>query len=63
MLPFDFSLSPRVFTRCLAAALVPLLSQGMRVPSYLGNWLICVPSQNQVSKYLPGEWNHLKSPK
>lgn len=32
-----------------AAALSPLQMQGMKVLPYLDNWLICVPSQTQVS--------------
>lgn len=32
-----------------AAVLSPLQTQGMKVLPYLDNWLICVPSQTQVS--------------
>ncbi|XP_074533298.1 uncharacterized protein LOC141796211 [Halichoeres trimaculatus] len=48
VLPFGLSLSPRVFTRCVKAALAPLQSQGMKVLPYLDDWLICAPSQSQV---------------
>ena len=36
VLPFGLSLSPRVFTRVVAAALAPLQMQGMKVLPYLG---------------------------
>ncbi|XP_047454133.1 uncharacterized protein LOC125016013 [Mugil cephalus] len=49
VLPFGLSLSPRVFTRCMMAALSPLQSQGMKVLPYLDDWLICAPSQSQVA--------------
>ena len=49
VLPFGLSLSPRVFTRCVAAALSPLQSRGMKILPYLDDWLICAPSQSQVA--------------
>ncbi|XP_072319724.1 uncharacterized protein [Eucyclogobius newberryi] len=48
VLPFGLSLSPRVFTRCVAAALSPLQDQGLRILPYLDDWLICAPSHEQV---------------
>ena len=50
VLPFGLSLSPRVFTRCVAAALAPLQSQGLKVLPYLDDWLICASSRAQVSR-------------
>ena len=47
--PFSLSLSPRVVTRSVAAALSPLQSQFMKILPYLDNWLICAPSQSQVA--------------
>ncbi|XP_041817854.1 uncharacterized protein LOC121624267 [Chelmon rostratus] len=48
VLPFGLSLSPRVFTRCVAAALSPLQSRGIKILPYLDDWLVCAPSQSQV---------------
>ncbi len=40
VLPFGLSLSPRVFTKVVEAALVPLREAGIRVLNYLDDWLI-----------------------
>lgn len=50
VLPFGLSLSPRVFTRCVAAALAPLQSRGIKILPYLDDWLICSPSQTRVAE-------------
>lgn len=48
VLPFGLSLSPRVFSRVVAAALAPLQKRGLRIMPYLDDWLICAPSRKQV---------------
>lgn len=48
VLPFGLSLSPRVFSRCIAAALSPLQARGLKIMPYLDDWLICAPSHEEV---------------
>ena len=48
VLPFGISLAPRIFTRCVAAALAPLQASGMRILPYLDDWLLCAPTRGQV---------------
>ncbi len=48
------SLSPRIFTKVVEAALVPLREQGMRILNYLDDWLILAQSQAVVCTKGPG---------
>ena len=48
VLPFGLSLAPHTFTKCMDAALAPLRRQGVRITSYLDDWLICAPSERQA---------------
>lgn len=48
VLPFGLSLSPRVFSRCVAAALAPLQAGGLKILPYLDDWLVCAPSHAQA---------------
>src|SRR4029434_4849783 len=44
-LPFGRSLAPRVFTKCVEAAIAPLRQRGLRVFNYLDDWLLCSRSR------------------
>lgn len=50
VLPFGLSLSPRVFTRVVAAALSPLQARGIKILPYLNDWLICAPTREQAGR-------------
>ncbi len=48
VLPSGLSLSPKVFTRCMMAALCASAVSDMKVLSYLDDWLICAPLHAEV---------------
>ncbi len=48
VLPFGLSLAPRIFTKCVEAALTPLRQQGIRILAYLDDWLICARSKEMA---------------
>ncbi len=58
-LPFGLSLSPRVFTKVVEAALVPLREQGVRIINYLDDWLILAQSRRQLSAHRDLVLKHL----
>ncbi len=59
VLPFGLSLSPRVFTKVVEAALVPLREQGVRILNYLDDWLILAQSRRQLSAHRDLGLKHL----
>ena len=46
-LPFGLSLAPRVFSKCVEAALSPLRDRGIRIFSYIDVYLICSCSRSR----------------
>ncbi|KAK5930500.1 hypothetical protein CgunFtcFv8_026728 [Champsocephalus gunnari] len=48
VLPFGLSLSPRVFVRCTEAAIAPLRQQGIRLATYLDDWLLLAQSEHEA---------------
>ncbi|KAK5899182.1 hypothetical protein CesoFtcFv8_008685 [Champsocephalus esox] len=48
VLPFGMSLSPQVFIRCMEAAIAPLRQQGIRLASYLDDWLLLAQSEQEA---------------
>ncbi|KAL7864410.1 hypothetical protein AOLI_G00158300 [Acnodon oligacanthus] len=46
--PFGLSLAPLVFSKCVEAALAPLRNNGIRIFSYVDDYLICSHSKEQA---------------
>lgn len=46
-----FPLSPTVFVRCSEAAVAPLQRQGIRLATYLDNWLLLARSQQEADTH------------
>ncbi len=59
VLPFGLSLSTRVFTKVVEAALVPLRERGVRILNYLDDWLILTQSRRQLSAHRDLVLKHL----
>lgn len=59
VLPFGLSLSPRVFTRVVAAALSYLQAQGLQILPYIDDWLICAPTRAQAIQDTQTVLNHI----
>ncbi len=58
-LPFGLSLSPRVFTKVVEAALVPLREAGIRILNYLDDWLILTQSRALLCEHRDMVLSHL----
>ncbi len=52
VLPFELSLSPRVFMKVVKGALTPLREVGVRILNYLNDWLILAQSREQLSNHM-----------
>ncbi len=58
-LPFGLSMSPRVFTKVVEAALVPLREAGIRILNYLDDWLILTQSRALLCEHRDMVLSHL----
>ena len=61
VLPFGMSLSPRVFTKCTQAAIAPLRAQGIRLDTFLDDWLISADSLQEANRHTETVVSHLTS--
>ncbi len=60
-LAFGLALAPRVFTKCVEAALFPLRNKGKRILSYIDDYLICSSPREQAEKDGEMVLNHFSS--
>ncbi len=51
VLPFGLAWSPRTFTKCVDAALVPLRLQGIRIMNYIDDWFILAQSHQLAVRH------------
>ncbi|XP_038153414.1 uncharacterized protein LOC119791417 [Cyprinodon tularosa] len=58
-IPFGLSLAPRVFSKCVEAALSPLRTRGIRIFSYIDDYLICSRSSEHAVSDSLAVINHL----
>ncbi|KAL0177259.1 hypothetical protein M9458_026153, partial [Cirrhinus mrigala] len=61
VLPFGLALSPRTFTKCVDAALVPLHLQGIRILNYINDWLILAESESSAAQHRDVVLAHMKT--
>ncbi|KAL0183540.1 hypothetical protein M9458_019236, partial [Cirrhinus mrigala] len=61
VLPFGLALSPRTFTKCVDAALVPLHLQGIRILNYIDDWLILAESESLAARHQDVVLAHIKT--
>ncbi len=60
VIPFGLALSPRIFTKCVDAALVPLRLQGIRIMNYIDDWLILAQSHQLAVRHRDVVLAHMK---
>ena len=61
VLPFGLSLAPRIFTRCMRAALTSLCLSGVKILPYLDDWLICAPSFREARQVTARVLSHIEA--
>ena len=61
VLPFGMSLSPRTFVKCTNAAIAPLRQRGVRIASYIDDWLICACTEVEAQQHTNMVVSHVTS--
>ncbi len=61
VLPFGLALAPRIFSKCVDAALSPLRASGIRILNYLDDWLILAQSRDTLLSHIDSLLIHLES--
>ncbi|KAI7809562.1 hypothetical protein IRJ41_011558 [Triplophysa rosa] len=61
VLPFGLSLSPRTFCLCTEASLAPLRMSGLRILTYIDDWLIVAESEEKVLRDTCSVLTHITS--
>ncbi|KAI2653767.1 Transposon Ty3-G Gag-Pol polyprotein [Labeo rohita] len=61
VLPFGLALSPRTFTKCVDAALVPLRLQGICILNYIDGWLILAASETLAARHQDVVLTHMET--
>lgn len=61
VLPFGLSLSPRVFVKCTEAAIAPLRKKGLRLATYIDDWLLAALCPQQIQAHTRLLLSHLAS--
>ncbi|XP_045927397.1 uncharacterized protein LOC123984519 [Micropterus dolomieu] len=61
VLPFGISLAPRTFTCCMDAVIAPMRQRGLRILSYLDDWLICADSEELCRRHVALLLEHIRS--
>lgn len=61
VLPFGLSLSPRVFVKCTEAAVAPLRKKGLRLATYIDDWLLAAQCPQQIQAHTMLLLSHLAS--
>lgn len=59
VLPFGLSLSPRVFVKCIQAAVAPLRERGIRLATYLDDWLLLARTREEALSHTEIVLSHL----
>ena len=62
VLHFGLTLSPKVFVRCTEAAIAPLRQQGIRLATYLDDWLLLAQSEHEAITQTNVLVKHLLNP-